>query len=59
MNCINLTALTLDTNNKWNLCCQCILTAHHIVVEGNHFSQKRKDIFGRRDVVESFRLFSF
>ena len=36
--------------------CQCILTVHHILVECNHFAQERKDIFGRRDVVESFRF---
>ena len=35
--------------------CQCILTVPHILVECNHFAQERKDIFGRRDVVESFR----
>ena len=28
----------------------------HILVECNHFAQERKDIFGRRDVVESFRV---
>ena len=38
---------------------QCILTVHHILVECNHFAQERKDIFGRRDVVESFRLCCF
>ena len=26
------------------------------LVECNHFAQERKDIFGRRDVVESFRF---
>ena len=36
--------------------CQCILTVHHILVECNHFAQERKDIFGRRDVVQSFRF---
>ena len=36
--------------------CQCILTVCYILVEWNHFSQERKDIFGRRDVVESFLL---
>ena len=36
--------------------CQCILTVRHILVECNHFAQERKYIFGRRDVVESFRL---
>ena len=33
--------------------CQCILTVRHILVECNHFDQERKNIFGRRDVVES------
>ena len=32
------------------------LTVRHILVECNHFAQERKDIFGRRDVVESFRF---
>ena len=36
--------------------CQCVLTVRHILVECNHFAQERKDIFGRRDVVESFRF---
>ena len=36
--------------------CQCILTVRHILVECNHFAQERKDIFGRRDVMESFRF---
>ena len=36
--------------------CQCILTVRHILVECNHFAQVRKDIFGRRNVVESFRF---
>ena len=36
--------------------CQCILTVRHILVACNHFAQERKDIFGRRDVVESFRF---
>ena len=36
--------------------CQCILTVHHILVECNHFARERKDIFGRRDVVKSFRV---
>ena len=35
--------------------CHCILTVRHILVECNHFARERKDIFGRRDVVESFR----
>ena len=37
--------------------CQCILTVRHILVECNNFVQERKDIFGRRDVVESFRFY--
>ena len=36
--------------------CQCNLTVRHILVECNHFAQERKDIFGRRCVVESFRF---
>ena len=32
--------------------CQGLLTVRHILVECNHFAQKRKDIFDRRDVVE-------
>ena len=36
--------------------CQCILTVHHILVECNHFARERRDIFGRRGVVESFRF---
>ena len=37
--------------------CQCILTICHILVECNHFfAQERKDIFCRKDVVESFRF---
>ena len=36
--------------------CQCILTVRHILVECNHFAREMKDIFGRRDVVESFRF---
>ena len=36
--------------------CQCILTVRHILVECNHFAPERKDIFGRRDVVELFRF---
>ena len=36
--------------------CQCNLTVRHILVECNHFAQERKDRFGRRDVVESFRF---
>ena len=34
--------------------CQFILTVRHILVECNHFARERKDIFGRRDAVESF-----
>ena len=33
--------------------CQCIVTVRHILVECNHFARERKDIFGRRDAVES------
>ena len=36
--------------------CQCILTVRHILVECNQFAQERREIFGRRDVVESFRF---
>ena len=36
--------------------CQCILTVRHILVACNHFALERKDIFGIRDVVESFRF---
>ena len=36
--------------------CQCILTVRHILVECNNFAQERKDIFGRRDEVESLRF---
>ena len=36
--------------------CQCILTVCHILVECNHFARERKDIFGRSDMVESFRF---
>ena len=36
--------------------CQCILTVRHILVECNHFARGRKDIFGRRDMVESLRF---
>ena len=36
--------------------CQCILTVCHILVECSHFARERKDIVGRRDVVESFRF---
>ena len=44
--------------NKYSLpqCehCQCILTVQHILVECNHFAEKRKDVFGNRNVMESF-----
>ena len=33
--------------------CWCILTVCHILVECSHVDQKMKDIFGRRDVVDS------
>ena len=36
--------------------CLCILTVCHILVKCNHFVEKRKDIFGKRNVVESFRF---
>ena len=36
--------------------CQCILTVQHILVECNRFAEKRKDIFGKRNVMESFRF---
>ena len=36
--------------------CQCILTVRHILVECNHFARERKNIYGRRDVVESLRF---
>ena len=35
---------------------QCILTVRHILVESNNFAPERKEIFGRRDVVESLRF---
>ena len=28
----------------------------HILVECTHFAKKRKDVFGKRNVVESFRF---
>ena len=37
--------------------CQCILTVRHILVECNNVAQERKDMFGRRDLVESFFFF--
>ena len=36
--------------------CQCILKVRHSLMECNNFAEKRKDIFGGRDVVESFRF---
>ena len=36
--------------------CQCILTVRHILVECNNFVEKRKGIFDKRNVVESFRF---
>ena len=36
--------------------CQCIATVLHILVACNHLAQTWKDIFGRRDVLESFRF---
>ena len=36
--------------------CQCTLTVRHILVECNNLARERKDIFGTRDVVESFRF---
>ena len=50
--------LCMPTRVSPPLCehCQCILTVRHILVECNHFARERKDIFGRRDVVESFRF---
>ena len=36
--------------------CQCILTVRHILVECSQFVKKRKYIFGRRDVMESFKF---
>ena len=38
--------------------CQCILTVSYIYMECNQFALTRKDIFGKRDVVESFRLYT-
>ena len=38
--------------------CQYILTVQHILVECNHVAEKRKDIFGKRNVMESFRFHS-
>ena len=36
--------------------CQCVLAVRHILVECNHFAENRKDIFGKRNVVELFRF---
>ena len=33
-----------------------VLPGIHRCVECNHFAQERKDVFGRTDVVESFRF---
>ena len=35
---------------------QCIPTVRHMLVECNHFAEERKDIFGGRDVMQSFRF---
>ena len=43
-------------DSVWPSALRTILTVRHILVECNHFAQERKDIFGRRDVVESFRF---
>ena len=34
--------------------CKCILTVRHILVECSHFAEKRKYIFGKIHLVESF-----
>ena len=36
--------------------CQCILAVRHILVKCNRFAQIRKDIFGRKDMIQLFRL---
>ena len=36
--------------------CQCILIVCHILVECNHLTQTRNDIFGKCCVVESFKF---
>ena len=36
--------------------CHWFLTVRHILVECNHFAETRTDIYGGRDVVESFRF---
>ena len=46
------------TKGFTTVCITSILTVRHILVECNHFAEERKDIFGRRDVVESFRFHS-
>ena len=33
-----------------------VASKYIVLVEWNHFAEKRKDIFGGRDVVESFRF---
>ena len=53
---INHTHLTHSYILKKNNPPQCVLTVPHILVECNHSAEKRKDIFGGRDVVESFRF---
>ena len=37
---------------------QCIMTVRHILVESNNFAEKRKDLFGKRNVMESLRFYS-
>ena len=36
--------------------CRGLLTVRHILVECNHFAEKWKDVFGKRNVMESFRF---
>ena len=36
--------------------CLYILIVYHILVECNHFAERRKDIFGKRNMVKSFRF---
>ena len=36
--------------------CHCILTVRHILVECNHLTKTRNDIFGRCGVGESFQF---
>ena len=54
----HLTHLYILKKDPPALCehCQCIRTVRYILVECNHFARERKDIFRRRDVVESFRF---